>query len=146
MSCHHKRGAAWLSLAWREYSVWYYDLQRHLLHRLLNRVLYLKERSFSIPFSLNNDRLLMCCPVGKDATKIFDDYGHSADAKKIRSKYLIGALVRSHASRLTYTVLTSACTLQYSTGQMHSYPFHFRSFPFRFVAFAECIGYLSCVT
>jgi cytochrome b involved in lipid metabolism len=30
--------------------------------------------------------------AGTDTTKLFKDYGHSNDAKKIREKYLIGVL------------------------------------------------------
>ena len=48
-----------------------------------------------------------CVRAGQDATKIFKDYGHSDDAKKIRGKYLIGVLAVRSLARAPRHLITN---------------------------------------
>lgn len=44
--------------------------------------------------------------AGRDATKEFDDFGHSSDAKQILKKYIIGELVEVRKKTPTLSCFT----------------------------------------
>lgn len=77
-----------------------------VMRLMTNETMTSEERRAALQNAIGNESCLRVrVRAGQDTTKIFKDYGHGDDAKKIRAKYQIGVLdgVRSPAPRCHYT-------------------------------------------
>ncbi|XP_057672098.1 cytochrome b5-like [Diorhabda carinulata] len=73
--------------------------------------------------------------AGKDATKEFDDFGHSLDAKKDLKKYRIGEVVEEQRKKKTKTDDKKLITVPKNQKMLDSSNFRYRK---------SCISIITC--
>ncbi|XP_056631644.1 cytochrome b5-like [Diorhabda sublineata] len=73
--------------------------------------------------------------AGKDATKEFDDFGHSLDAKKDLKKYHIGEVVEEQRKKKTKTDNKKLITVPKNQKMLDSSNFRYRK---------SCISIITC--